>query len=198
MPDKYGVEQDHYCYQGSDVLINLLNITDPTELSEAEAAFSLARYEAYESQGLALEDFDLAHLQKLHHHLFQDLYTWAGNIRTVDISKGETRFCNCQLIEKNASKLLSQIPLLVNLTSTSEQIKLLAELFCELNVIHPFREGNGRAQRFFFEELAFTLGLSVIWPDISKEKWVEANVHGFYGNLKPLENIFSEAISELD
>jgi fido (protein-threonine AMPylation protein) len=81
MRDKYGVDHDSYCYSGSDVLINLLNIKDPHELAEAETEFTAERYRTYESRQLSPQDFSFEHLQHLHHHLFQDLYEWAGKVR---------------------------------------------------------------------------------------------------------------------
>lgn len=71
----------------------------------------------------------------------------------------------------------------------------LVDLFCELNIVHPFREGNGRVLRFFFEELAFTLGYEISWPKISNEDWVSANLAGVNLDLVPLKNIFKQAIS---
>ncbi len=196
MRDKYGVNQDPYCYPGTDVLINLLDIQNQEELSEAEAAFSAERYRTYRAQELSLENFNFEHLQQLHHHLFQDLFSWAGQIRTVDITKGSTRFCTYTRIPVESNKLISNIPQLSTIKETSELLENIADLFCELNLIHPFREGNGRTQRFFFEELMFVLGYEVTWPQISKEEWIEANVAGINMDLKPLKRIFSQAISK--
>jgi cell filamentation protein len=72
----------------------------------------------------------------------------------------------------------------------------VADLFCELNLLHPFREGNGRVLRFFFEELLFTLGYDVTWPKISQKDWIDANIAGVNLNLDPLRVIFSQAIIE--
>lgn len=155
MPDKYGSGSDRYCYPGSDTLINLLGIRDHDLLTEAEAEFTAERYRTYQSSDLSLQDFSLSHLKQLHHHLFQDLYSWAG-----------------------------------------ELVVKVADLFCELNVVHPFREGNGRALRFFFEEMLFATGYSITWPNVSRESWIEANVAGVNLDLEPLTLIFSEAISE--
>jgi cell filamentation protein len=69
-------------------------------------------------------------------------------------------------------------------------ILFLIDLFCELNIVHPFREGNGRVQRFFFKELVFTLRYEISWPKISKEEWVSATVAGINSDLAPLKNIF--------
>lgn len=63
--------------------------------------------------------------------------------------------------------------------------------------MHPFREGNGRVQRFFFEEMLFTLGYDVTWPLISRQEWIEANIAGVNLDLTLLKNIFNQAITEL-
>ena len=195
MRDKYGVNQDSYCYSNSDVLINKLNIDDHDSLAEAELAFTAIRYSEYSSKITSINKFNLNHLKLLHFQLFQDVYDWAGNIRVVDIAKGATRFCTCGRIDAEAQKQFSRIPLLLSINAKEKLIVELADIFCELNIIHPFREGNGRTQRFFFEELCFFLGLNITWPDISKEEWVQANVDGYSGYLKSLENIFNDAIS---
>lgn len=71
---------------------------------------------------------------------------------------------------------------------------MLADLYCEINIVHPFREGNGRTQRFFFEELIATLGKTIQWPNISQDAWVNANIAGYRGDLKPLQDILSQAV----
>ncbi|MCI2285459.1 Fic family protein [Colwellia sp. MSW7] len=196
MRDKYGVIQDNYCYLNSDVLVNKLNIKEHDNLAEAELAFTAVRYIEYSSTITSINQFNLSHLQQLHFQLFQDIYDWAGEIRKVDIAKGTTRFCTCSRIEAETQKQLSRIPLLLNSTTQEKLIAELADIFCELNIIHPFREGNGRTQRFFFEELYFFLGMNITWPDISKGEWVQANVNGYNGDLSSLEAILREAISD--
>lgn len=195
MRDKYGVSQDNYCYPNSDVLKNKLNILDEATLKDAELAFTAVRYTEYSSAISSINSFNLTHLKTLHKQLFQDVFEWAGEIRTVDISKGLTRFCTCHRIEQEATKQFSRIPKLINIDSTEELITIIADIFCELNIIHPFREGNGRTQRFFFEELFFFLGLNVEWPDITKDKWVQANIKGYNGDIKPLAQILHDATS---
>lgn len=104
MRDKYGVTQDNYCYASSDVLKNKLNILDHAKLEDAEIAFTAIRYSEYSSAKSSINTFNLTHLKVLHQHLFQDVFDWAGKIRTVDISKGSTRFCTCHRIEQEATK----------------------------------------------------------------------------------------------
>jgi len=196
MRDKYGVNQDRYCYPDSDVLRNKLNIFNGSELEEAETAFSALRYSEYSPNISSLEEFNLSHLQALHHQLFQDIYEWSGEIRTVDISKGNTRFCTCERIVDEANRQLSRITALKKISSQAELVTELADIYCELNIIHPFREGNGRAQRFFFEELMFMLNLDVRWPVISKQEWISANINGYHGNLEQLKNILAKSIDK--
>ena len=78
-----------------------------------------------------------------------------------------------------------------------ELIEKVADLFCELNLLHPFREGNGRVLRFFFEEMLYSIGYKVSWPPISQREWIDANIAGVNLNLDLLKRIFSQAISEL-
>jgi cell filamentation protein len=197
MRDKYGANQDKYCYRDSIVLFNLLNIRDANKLADAEAEFTAHRYITYQSSIQTLSDFSLDHLKHLHYHLFQDLYEWAGTIRDVDISKGDTRFCTWTRIEPEAKKLFQTIPALAHHENYDELIEKVSDLFCEMNILHPFREGNGRVLRFFFEELLFTLGYDVTWPNISQQDWIDANIAGVNLNLESLKIIFSQAISEL-
>ncbi|MCG9965832.1 Fic/DOC family protein [Shewanella cutis] len=196
MQGKYGVNQDHYCYEDSDVLINLLNIRDPDELTQAEAEFTLMRYSEYCSDLDELEDFDSNHFLSLHRLLFQDIYEWAGTIRDVDISKANTRFCTCSRVEPELKNAISRIPLIRFCHNKHELVVLIADIFSDLNVVHPFREGNGRTTRFFFEELLHVAGYRIEWPLITKEEWVDANIHGYFGQMHKLEVIFDAAIIE--
>ncbi len=194
MRDKYGISQDIYCYSGTDVLINLLNIRDVEVLQEAEIAFTTERYLSYKSDKSDISQFNFSHLKFLHLYLFQDVYEWAGKVRKVDISKGNTRFCTFSRIEPEAIKLFNTIPQLANHTNLTDLVKHLANLFCELNLLHPFREGNGRTLRFFFEEMLFVLGYEITWPTISQNDWIDANISGVYLDLEPLIAIFTSAV----
>ena len=107
MTDKYGMGQDRqYCCPGSDVLINKLGLTDAAALEAAEIELTQARIDQFEPD---FDDISLPALRAIHFHLFQDLYDWAGELRTVDISKGGTRFANVSRIEAEADKLFQQL-----------------------------------------------------------------------------------------
>ncbi|MCP1312900.1 MULTISPECIES: putative adenosine monophosphate-protein transferase Fic [unclassified Halomonas] len=191
--DKYGTGQDPYCYPDTAVLRNLLGITDPDELEEAERELSLINADSIE---FASPPFDLAYLKHLHRELFGDLYDWAGELRMIDIAKGDTRFCNVHRIVPEAEKLFAYLARqnhFVELERT-DLVHACAELYGDLNVIHPFREGNGRAQRLLFEHLIINCGYQISWQTLQRDEWIEANIASYYCHYQPLANIFERCI----
>lgn len=191
MIDKYGVGNDSYCYENSTVLINLLNLTTEVELAQAEVALTSYRLTEFKPD---FENLSFAYLCTIHRHLFQDLYAWAGEIRTVDISKQSTRFCHARFIEKEAQKCFDYLERMNYLHDYDKVsfVKHLAYFFCEMNVVHPFREGNGRTLRLFCEVLALQAGYELQWKTISENAWLSANIAGYQGDLEPLITIFSK------
>lgn len=193
--DKYGEVGDSlYCYTGTNILRNQLQIQDEAILQQAELELS-----QLSSMQIEYEDppYDLNYLKKIHATLFADLYLWAGEFRQVDIAKGDTRFCTFSRIEIEANKLLAKLQQqqYFQHQPLDQLIESIADLYCELNVIHPFREGNGRTQRIFFEHLLAYCGYGVDWSQIqSQQQWVQANIEGFYGQLQGLINIFEACI----
>lgn len=193
MPDKYGAGQDPYCYPGITTLRNLLNIQDAAELESAEVEHALVRAQALEPN---FDSLGFQGLKSVHQELFQDIYGWAGVIRSVDITKGATRFCTAGRIEAEAKRLFRDLEseaLLVALPLDQLQGRL-AHYYCELNILHPFRDGNGRALRLYFEILAVNAGFVVSWTGIEQGAWINANIAGYNGDLEPLTRIFGSAI----
>jgi len=134
----------------------------------------------------------------IHQQLFQDIFDWAGEIRDVDISKGETQFCHFEYIENEGNDLMQQMEdehYLVGLSRT-EFVQRLAHFYCEINVLHPFFVGSGRAQRVFFEQLAIHAGYVLDWKDVAPQAWQEANQAGALGELAALTEIFTKVVSE--
>ena len=142
-----------YCYPNSFTLRNKFNITNSEELIIAEMEYtSLTIAEIKENP--IKGDFNLKHLQDIHQHIFRDVYDWAGELRTVNISKGNP-FCNCMYIEAGAERIFSELKkenYLIGISKLNICDKL-AYYLGEINVLHPFREGNGRAQRVMIEYL---------------------------------------------
>ena len=106
--NQYDYEEDGtYYYPGTDVLKNKLNIHDREILSNAERSISLVRMIELEEHPIK-GNYDLDHLKRIHKALFGDIFEWAGQLRTVDISKG-TMFCKCEYIKSTVNKLFREL-----------------------------------------------------------------------------------------
>ena len=191
--DKYDATNDHYCYRGSSTLKNKLNIENMDELEKAEREITAitVRKITYRPPPYSLE-----YMENLCRQLFKDLYDWAGEHRSVDISKGGTRFCNCGRIIAESNKLFKRLEIdnwLKNLPK-DDFCNKLAEYYCEFNMIHPFREGNGRVQRMLFEHLALSAGYDLDWADIQQQEWIQANIDGVAVNYEPMSKIFKRIV----
>lgn len=197
MPDKYGTGQDPYCYKNSSVLINKLNLTDNSRLQAAEAEITMAA-----ARGIPFDKppYDFDYLKNIHFQLFSKIYDWAGQIRTIDISKEETRFCIASRIEPEADKVFKRLAAENFYVGYSKDvlIKKLAELYGDLNMVHPFREGNGRAQRILFEHIAYHCDYELDWGVVSKNEWTQANIRSVFCDFGQLEMIFRRALSDIE
>ena len=140
----YDAVEDPYTYKNSTVLVNKLDLRTQGELDAFEAEIASARAEEPLPEGA----LDFAHYCAIHHHLFQDVYEWAGQPRTVRISKGGNPFCFPENIRSQAASLFEELRRsdhLQNLGPHDFAAKA-AHFLAELNAIHAFREGNGRSQ----------------------------------------------------
>jgi cell filamentation protein len=152
----YDAIDDPYTYENSTVLINKLDLREQAELDAFEAEISSARADEPLPEG----NLDFAHYKDIHHHLFQDVYEWAGTPRTVRMFKGGNPFCFPENIENQATKLFGELQadgFLQGLDQLDFANKA-AHFLAELNVIHTFREGNGRSQLTFFTRPAQNAG----------------------------------------
>lgn len=182
-----------YCYPNSEVLINKLNILDGNKLYQAEKQLTMLRL--LELQHRPIEgDFDLTHLCKIHQYIFQDLYTWAGQIRTVDIAKGNL-FCKVEFIHSMSDEIFSKLREdFGNCSERAELLKTLSYYFSEINALHPFREGNGRAQREFAQLLVRRMGYDLDFSKISMEEMITASKASFLCDYEPMERLFDKCL----
>lgn len=189
---------DKYVYINSEVLKNKFGIIDEKELARKERTKSSIRLlEILDGEAKIKHTFDLEHLQKIHKYLFQDIYTWAGKIRDVDIAKGDTLFCKAINIDNFSKEIFSKLQkenFFKEITKKEELVEKLASLFLDINALHPFREGNGRSQREFIRELAEERGYNLDFKNISKEEMIELSIRD---NPKELAKIFLENIREI-
>ena len=136
------MKNDPYVYPGTSVLRNRLGIRDAAELDRVERQLVRERILEVAPAG----DFDLRHLKAIHRHLFQDVYEWAGQLRTVEISKGGSQFQFRQYIETGMANIHRRLVQAGFLRGT-DQAAFAAEagrIIGDVNYVHPFREGNGR------------------------------------------------------
>lgn len=149
-------------------LENKLGITSSPELAEAEEKISKKKaLELFESGLLdSVQAGKFSALKAIHKHLFEDIYFFAGEIRTVNISKGNFRFAPLMYLEA-ALENIDKMP-----QSTFDEI---VEKYVEMNIAHPFREGNGRSTRIWLDKiLKDEIGAVVDWSKVDKEDYILA------------------------
>jgi cell filamentation protein len=173
-------------------------LTDGKELAEAErelTALNLAEIKEKPVNG----KFDLKHLQAIHRAIFRDIFTWAGKLRTVDIAKGN-QFCLYQHLEAYAATVFGELKAEKHLAQTpvEKMPERLAYYLSEINVLHPFREGNGRAQRVFIEQLAQKAGYHVDFSDVSSKEMIEASALAFAREYDKMTAMFERILSPVE
>ena len=190
----YDAVADAYCYPGTTVLKNKLDLTDDDELDAFEAEASDVRAD----QELPAGNLDFTHFKAVHGHLFQDVYEWAGKIRTVRISKGGNPFCFPENIERQANKLFAQLKKDKFLIGLEPELfaKKAAHFLSELNVIHAFREGNGRTQLSFFLLLADHAGHPIDLQDLDADAFLSAMIAAFDGDEGPLAAVIQGLVED--
>ena len=176
MPDG----SDPYTYPGTDVLRNLLDVRDPQRLAAFEANATAARIIELDAAPL-VGRFDGTHLKAIHRHIFQDIYHWAGEFRTVNISKGGHLFGVAAFIEPALNAVLRKLPGEQYLKGSDPRTFSARAGFYmgEINAIHPFRDGNGRAQREFIRELAIEAGFVIDWSRVTRDQMTAASLQSF-------------------
>ena len=194
----YSVSDDPYA-QPNGVLINNLGLTTTAELNEAESEFALIRL-AMLTESPVIGHFDLAHLQAIHLFIFQDVYPWAGQIRCVNIGKNDTQFLSHERIEKEAASIHQELhaeQLLIGLGIKDFSTRA-AYYLSRINRVHPFREGNGRAQRELLQQLANGAGYFINWAGVSQEAMKHACIAGIEAeDLNPLRRIIFVGLEPL-
>ncbi|HEX8891457.1 MAG TPA: Fic family protein [Pyrinomonadaceae bacterium] len=191
MADRYdttGNPEDEY-YPDTTVLINLEDIRDPEELLERETELQLAAYEVMFSSFDESLTPDLPFFYYLHHMMFGPLFVWAGRPRTVGISKGGTPFCPPHNIDRMMNDIFAGLDKerWLNGTDLESFIERAAYYICEINAVHPFREGNGRAIRFYIDVLSARARADIFdWTLTREDEYLRACVAGFDQDFDPM------------
>lgn len=184
----------------SDILRNKMGITDIKELEYTEAVLLRDAYDHFfELLRTRKLKLDLGSLFEIHKYFLGTLYTWAGKVRTVNISKNNAIFAPAKHIEI----ALKQFELDFESNRPNQEdskqnaAKKLAFLHCELNVIHPFREGNGRTLRLFLDLLGLDAGyMPVKFTTIEDEIYLEACRRGMIQDYRQMEELYSSLLEK--
>lgn len=188
------MSDNKYCYPDSDVLINKLDIRDLEKLHVFERKLTMLRLLELMDKPVSGK-FDFKYLQAIHQYIFQDIYDWAGKVRTVDIAKGNM-FCNVKFIDSQADEIFTKLKAEKYLAGLDEEtfVKRLAYYFSEINALHPFREGNGRSQREYIRLLALKNGYLIYFDRVTADEMLSASQKSFLCDYSEMEEIFRKCI----
>lgn len=196
MKDFYNEQNSIYCYPDSNVLKNKLDIRDSNKLFKLEKQIVLAK--AY----ILRQDESSYELNKerflyIHRFLFGDIYDFAGKYRKENVIKGQFRFAEFEFIDEQLDYLMSKLKkenYLKGLDKKNISIRLTYYM-SELNVLHPFREGNGRTIREFIREIALQAGFILDLRESTPQEIFNATVKSVY-DTQELENIVFNCLKE--
>ena len=184
------------CYPGTTCLVNKLGIQDETVLAKTEAAIVLGKASLLDQQPIP-GSFDFGHYKRIHQFLFCDLYDWAGQIRTINISKRGTVFVSAAEIELCANMCFNRLMSFSGEgLSHRELVEKVADFYHTINMLHPFREGNGRTQRVFFTQWIRSLGYDLDLSSVDPDAFMVATIHAAQGVMDQLINFFEQAIEQ--
>ena len=188
---------DPYLYPGTNVLKNIPGIRDAAKLRQFEYEQTASRVVELRLHPLP-DRFYLAKLRAVHKYLFQDIYEWAGQLRTVNIAKGGTLFALPLFIEGEGRRMSAELRAENNLQNLPKNqfVQRLAYHYSEWNAAHVFRDGNGRSIREFLGQLALGAGYVINQGRIDNDQnqWNEAARVSMAGNLRDIERIFDEVV----
>ena len=191
--------QDDYSYPDSGVLRNKFDVEDQKKLNEIEEEFvTLRSFEL--SEEIIDPPFSIDTIKYIHKKLFGDIYEWAGEFRNIDISKGNSRFANVAYIESSLNEISGNLikDSFLNGLDRNDFVKKAACYMSEINAVHPFREGNGRTQREFINQLAYNAGYYITWNKIDPAEMLNATIASFHSDTLALEKLILENLKSFE
>ena len=186
------------CYPGTTCLVNKLGIQDEIRLAKTEAAVVLGKASLLDQEPIP-GVFDFTHYRAIHHFLFCDLYDWAGQIRTINISKKGTVFVPAVEIQSCADACFTRLAEFTGKGLPREEfVEEITDFYNTVNILHPFREGNGRTQRIFFAQWVRHLGYDFDLSDVDPDEFMIATIYAAQGISDPRKELFDKIIRNPD
>ena len=186
------------CYENSTVLINKFDIRDEAQLDAVERSITSGLI-AKAMIEMPFENVDFKFYKNLHNYVFSDIYEWAGSVRSIDMSKKGTSFCSATKINERAERIFLNLQTTdyLKMVPTDEFVNEFTDLYCDLNYLHPFREGNGRIQRLFLNMLLRYNNKTINFANIDKDLLMIATIKSVSGDVFMLRDIFKENIKSV-
>lgn len=201
--------QSKYCYPNSNVLINNFNIQNQENLNKAERNITALMLLKLQTSPIpeANKLFSVEYFTDLHKQVFEHIYPFAGKIRNENMIKGNTPFCRPEFIYNYLNMLFEKMFEDVKKIKTKEDVvNFLAYYYSEINIVHPFREGNGRIMREFLRQVVeflnkvLNFNLELDFSNVTeedKENLMNGSISSAVtGNLDLLKKFFMNVLKE--
>lgn len=186
---------DPYSYENG-TLKNIKGITDDIILSEYEYKTTARVRNSLSIMKLSLDTIcSVEGYKGIHKELFKDVFEWAGKFRTIDISKGGTEFCPYSFIDNCLRNCLAEI---YQNRDKIDNLEVFSKYYSDLNYVHPFREGNGRTQHFFWNTMLEEKGYYIDFDELNNkyrnEFFTACKNCTNHLKLEAIKNLFSKVI----
>lgn len=185
-----------YCYENTNVLVNKLNIKNAEALANYETSIVALKLMALDKKGIT-GNFDINHFVSIHKFLFDEIYPFAGLFRTENIAKDYFQFAEWQYIESELQRLLNELKNenYLNGLSKEDFSKRLAYYWAEINVLHPFREGNGRTTREFLRQLSLKNNYILNFQNADAKELLDASIRSIIDTTN-LEKLLYQCLNK--
>ncbi|WP_375672788.1 type II toxin-antitoxin system protein adenylyltransferase VbhT [Bartonella sp. CL45QHWL] len=195
--EKYKGSGDSYTDPETGVMYNRFGIKDKATLQRVESTISYVKSFEFVHTPIGGK-FDLDYMKEIHRRLFGDIYEWAGQVRLVDIAKGNSMFASYNQIESYAPKITKKLAKEQYLRGLGayDFSQRAGYYMGELNALHPFREGNGRTQREFMVQLAREAGYHINWKGIERQEMTRASIEAHFGNSEYLSALIYKNLTK--
>lgn len=199
MSDFYDAGSDPYTDKATGILRNKFGITDQNELDDAESDITSLEIVGLMVNGMPLNSaISFEVMKKIHKQLFGDIYTWAGEIRTINLEKDSTKFCEYRFIESEGARIFDELAAenLQEVAGDSKRyIERIAYYCSELNALHPFREGNGRTLRTLISILVMNeSGQTIAWDRMDPQENIDACIYAYHRDNSKIEKMLQSIL----